>query len=139
MWGTLYIQHFRFRAGLKAQGISYKTLPFRDYMAPYGQWVALMIIIFLLVGEAYLALAPVTGGGASAKNFFSTYIAAPLFVVDYLGYKIWFKTKFVKASEMDLSAAFPFDEEDRLIREEKARNPPPKKSIGHKIVTALIG
>ncbi|TVY35286.1 Amino-acid permease [Lachnellula subtilissima] len=138
MWGTLYIQHIRFRHGLKAQGISYKTLPFRDYMAPYGQYVVLAIIIFLLVGEAYLALSPVSGAKPSAKNFFSTYIAAPLFVADYLGYKFWFKTKFVKASNMDFTAAIPFDEEDRQMREEKARNPPPKKTLRHKITSVLI-
>ena len=107
-------------------------------MAPYGQYVGLAIIIFLLVGEAYLALSPVSGAKPSAKNFFSTYIAAPLFVADYLAYKFWFKTKFVKASNMDFTAAIPFDEEDRQMREEKERNPPPNKTLRHKITSVLI-
>jgi amino acid transporter len=139
MWGILFIQHIRFRSGLKAQGISHKSLPFQDFMAPYSQWIGLTIIIFLLVGEAYLALSPISGDGPSAKNFFSTYIAAPLFVVNFSGYKLWYKTKCVKASEMDFTASRSFDEEDRLEREENARNPPQKKSLRHKIVTSIVG
>lgn len=35
-------------------------------------------------------------------NFFEVYLAAPIIVVSYVGYKLWFKTSFVGTGEIDL-------------------------------------
>ncbi|OJJ82336.1 uncharacterized protein ASPGLDRAFT_152927 [Aspergillus glaucus CBS 516.65] len=112
-WAGIFISHIRFRRGLKAQGIDYRSLPFRDSVAPYAQYLALVVVVFIAGCEFYLACFPF-GEKGSAKSFFSSYIAAPLFFVDYLAYKFYFKSKIVPASEMDFKEAFAFDEEDRL-------------------------
>ncbi|KAJ6014143.1 hypothetical protein N7540_008734 [Penicillium herquei] len=112
-WSGCYIAHLRFRQGLKAQGKDLGTLPFRGFLTPYAQYLALIIVAFVFGCEFYLACWPF-GEKGSVKNFFSTYLAAPLFVFDYFAYKFYFKTKIARSKEMDFSPAEYFDEEDRL-------------------------
>ncbi|PYH38974.1 uncharacterized protein BO87DRAFT_454836 [Aspergillus neoniger CBS 115656] len=111
-WSGIFISHIRFRQGLAAQGIDKKTLPFRDRVAPYAQYLGLVVVLFIAGCEFYLACFPF-GEKGSAKSWFSSYIAAPLFFLDYFGYKIYYRSKLVRPSEMDFSAAAAFDEEDR--------------------------
>ena len=35
-------------------------------------------------------------------NFFQAYLAAPITALSFAGYKVWFMTKFVRVSEMDI-------------------------------------
>lgn len=120
-WASIYIAHICFRRALTAQSIDYKSLPFIAHFAPYAQYFGLLIILFIAGCEFYLAIFPF-GGKSSAEGFFSTYLAAPLFIFDYFAYKLYYKTKLVKPSEVDFSDAKAFDEEDRLIAEAKAQN-----------------
>ncbi|KAL2857629.1 amino acid permease/ SLC12A domain-containing protein [Aspergillus pseudodeflectus] len=124
-WASIYIAHLRFRTGLRAQGKDLSTLPFKGMLTPYAQYFSLVIVLFIFGCEFYLACFPF-GEKGSAKSFFSTYLAAPLFVFDYFVYKWWFKTKIVKPSEMDFSPAIMFDEEDRA-REERVEEKGEKK------------
>ncbi|KAJ5758543.1 hypothetical protein N7520_005699 [Penicillium odoratum] len=112
-WSGCYITHLRFRQGLKAQGKDLSTLPFKGFLTPYVQYFSLILVLFIFGCEFYLSCWPF-GEKGSAKTFFSTYLAAPLFFFDYFVYKFYFKTKIVKPSEMNFSAAHYFDEEDRL-------------------------
>ncbi|KAJ5925043.1 Amino acid/polyamine transporter I [Penicillium verhagenii] len=112
-WSGCYISHLRFRQGLKVQGKDLSKLPFKGLLTPWAQYFSLIIVVFIFGCEFYLSCWPF-GEKGSAKTFFSTYLAAPLFVFDYFVYKFYFKTKIVKYTEMDFSAAQYFDEEDRL-------------------------
>ncbi|PWN50577.1 amino acid transporter [Violaceomyces palustris] len=121
-WLSIFVTHIRFRRGLKAQGIDAKSeLPFRDYFAPYTQWIGTVVILVILIAECYLAIFPI-GGKPSAKHFFSSYITIPLFIFDFIAYKLWFRSKFVRAKEMDFSEAKYFTIiDDRLREMEKIR------------------
>ncbi|OJJ07687.1 hypothetical protein ASPVEDRAFT_56988 [Aspergillus versicolor CBS 583.65] len=112
-WASIYIAHLRFRQGLRAQGKNLRDLPFRGLLTPYAQYLSLTIVLFIFGCEFYLACFPF-GEKGSAKSFFSTYLAAPLFFFDYFVYKWWFKTRIVRAREMDFSPAIIFDEQDRI-------------------------
>ncbi|KIW37199.1 uncharacterized protein PV06_10549 [Exophiala oligosperma] len=118
--GCIYIAHLRFRTGLRAQGYDLKKLPFKGFGTPYAQYVALVVVLFVFGCEFYLSCWPF-GEKGSAKTFFSSYLAAPLFFFDYFLYKFWFKTKIVKPEEMSFVEGLAFDEQDRL-NEEELRN-----------------
>ncbi|KAL4745903.1 hypothetical protein BDW72DRAFT_198215 [Aspergillus terricola var. indicus] len=124
-WASIYIAHLRFRTGLCTQGRDLADLPFKGLLTPYAQYFSLLIVLFIFGCEFYLACFPF-GEKGSAKSFFSTYLAAPLFFFDYGAYKWWFKTKIVQPSEMDFSAAVVFDEMEQADRiaalEEKAEH-----------------
>lgn len=82
-----------------------------------------MVILFLIfAAEFYLALYPFGGTGKpEAESFFSAYIAAPLFICDFIGYKIYMKTKFVRGKDMDFREAKVFDRIDEREKEEAER------------------
>jgi amino acid transporter len=82
-WFLIYLAHVRFRQGLKAKGIDYKKLSFYTRGAPYSQYFGMLLVVCFLAAQLYFAIFPFTGK-PSAKNFFSTYITVPLFVIDYL-------------------------------------------------------
>lgn len=86
-WILIYLSHIRFRRGLAAQGISYKTLPFHTVIAPYAQYFGIVLVFCFLAAQLYFAIFPFSGK-PSAENFFSTYITVPLFFIDYFGYKV---------------------------------------------------
>ncbi|KAI7488804.1 hypothetical protein KC351_g1746 [Hortaea werneckii] len=115
-WGAIFITQIRFRAALRAQGISPDTLPFKVPLAPWAHWFGLVIIIFILACEFYISVSPI-GEPGTAVTFFANYLGMPLFLFDFIAYKLWFRTKLVKPSEVDFSEAKMFDEEDRLARE----------------------
>ncbi|KAF1345026.1 amino acid permease/ SLC12A domain-containing protein [Delphinella strobiligena] len=81
-----YLSHIRFRRGLKAQGIDYKTLPFPSHGAPYLQYFGPLILLFIFGCEFYLSAWPLSEK-PSAESFFASYLAVPLFIVDYYAYK----------------------------------------------------
>lgn len=142
-WATIYWMHIRFRKGLKAQGIDHKTLPFHDMLAPWSQYVGLVVIFLILAAEFYLAIFPFDAK-PSAENFFATYIAAPLFVFDYFAYKWWYKTKIVRPEDMDFSEAFIFDELERRQKAEQAAQPKEQQAMGlagaaRRVWSALVG
>ncbi|KAF2161387.1 hypothetical protein M409DRAFT_28121 [Zasmidium cellare ATCC 36951] len=117
-WFSIFVCHCFFR---EAQNISYKSLPFKAPLAPWLPMVGIIVVFFILGCEFYLSVSPF-GEKGSAKTFFATYLGAPLFVFDFVAYKLWYKTKFVKPSDVDFSEAFAFDEQDRLEAELAAQN-----------------
>ncbi|KAL4805162.1 amino acid permease/ SLC12A domain-containing protein [Aspergillus unguis] len=121
-WFLIYLSHIRFRQGLKAQGIDYKKLAFRDRFAPWSQYLGLVLIVLFLAAQLYFAIYPFEGK-PSAENFFATYITVPLFFIDYIVYKLWFKTKLVKPQDMDFSAARYFDRIEEDEKEQARLNP----------------
>ncbi|KAL5330318.1 hypothetical protein ACEPPN_003845 [Leptodophora sp. 'Broadleaf-Isolate-01'] len=120
-WGCIFVSHIGFRRALKAQGIDHRSLPFIAHFSPYLQYGGLVILTFILGCLFYLSIFPF-GAKGSAKSFFASYLAAPLFVFDYVVYKIYYKTKVVNPAEVDFSDARAFDEEDRLKAEQDAQN-----------------
>lgn len=84
---SCFFSLLRFRQGLKAQGKDLRDLPFKGFLTPWTQYIGLLIVAFILGCEFYLSCWPF-GEKGSVKSFFSTYLAAPLFVFDYVAYKV---------------------------------------------------
>lgn len=95
---TICLVHIRFRAGLAAQDQPLSELPFTALWYPYGTYLALAANIFLIFFQGY----PAFLNPFSAKDFVINYILLPVFLILLLGYKLWRKTKWVKAAEMDI-------------------------------------
>lgn len=98
-FAVMNITFLRFRAGLKAQGIPLKTLPYVGSLQPYASYVALFVISLGLLTNGWTTF---LRGRFNVQSFFTGYLGIAWFAVFYVGYKVYHKTKFVKASEMDL-------------------------------------
>lgn len=123
--------HIRFRNGLKAQGQSVDTLPFKAMWYPYGTYAALAANIFLIFFQGYTAFL----NPFSASDFVINYILLPVFVILLVGYKFWKGTKFVKLEEMDIWAGRRI-EGPGAVDEETL---PEKVGIVHRVRRVVVG
>lgn len=96
-WISIFGSHIAFMRGMKAQGISRSSLvyssPLQPYLTYYGLFMTLVISIF----KGFDAFMPF-----GLVSFVTNYIAIPVYIFGYLGYKIFKRTKYVRLHDMDL-------------------------------------
>lgn len=106
IWMSICLCHIRFRYVLKAQGFDIKKTNF--YKSQTGVWgsvIALIISLFILVCQFWVALFPIRENShANVKTFFQNYLAFPVVMVAYLGYKLYHKDwrLLIKSGEVTL-------------------------------------
>jgi len=97
-WISILASHVGFMRGMKAQGLSRDTLPYKAPFQPYLTYFALFFTCALTFFKGFDSFMPF-----AYKTFITHYIGIPVYVFGYLGYKLIRKTKAVKMHEMDLS------------------------------------
>ena len=98
-WTSLNICHLAFMRALKARGISRDILPYKALWQPYFSYYGLFFNVLIIITNGFTAFVP-----WKTSEFFVAYISVIIFVVMFVGYKIVFKTKFVKSAEADLDS-----------------------------------
>jgi len=105
-WGSICLAHIRFRAAWKAQGHSLDELAFQAQGGVIGSWIGFILNVLVLIAQFWTAIWPVGYGSKTgteiAQNFFLAYLAAPVVILFYVPYKLWYKTPFMKVGDMDL-------------------------------------
>ncbi|KAI9690512.1 MAG: hypothetical protein M1822_009475 [Bathelium mastoideum] len=150
MWGSICAAHLRFRHAWKVQGYSLSQLPYRATLGVWGSWIGLILNFICLVAQFYVAVWPV-GASPDAGYFFQNYLAGPVILALYVGWKIYAtfsknpaihypgRKFFLRTHEMDLKAGM----RDNFLNE----NPEPEHrgsvtqeavSIPRKVWTALF-
>lgn len=103
----------RFRKGLVYNNL-YDVRPYKSRGQPYTTWFVLFVLVILTLTNGFQVFFP---GKFSAASFLAAYITLPIFIVLYLGHKIWFRTPWMyKVSRIDVLSGK--DEADRLEEEE---------------------
>ncbi|ODN72883.1 hypothetical protein L202_08306 [Cryptococcus amylolentus CBS 6039] len=98
-WGALCFTYIRFYAALKSQGISRDSLPWKSMFQPYLAWYGLLMCTIIVLFSGFPVFMK---GNWNASDFVADYISIPLFFIPIAGWKIYKRTKMVKASEADL-------------------------------------
>lgn len=111
-WISIGIASIRFRRGLEQQGKTH-LLPFKNWTYPWGPWIAVILNSFLVLIQGWSCFSP----KFSAVDFVSYYIELPIMAVMFLGWKLVKRTKFVRASTMDLETDVYTIEDDKLVDE----------------------
>jgi amino acid transporter len=89
-WATLCFCYIRFHAGLKAQGVSRESLPWKSPFQPFTAWygfIGASTILFITVFHVFLK------GNWSVSTFVAAYIGIPIFIVPIIVWKISYRTK----------------------------------------------
>jgi yeast amino acid transporter len=86
---------------MKAQGQNIEELPFKAVLGVWGSYFGLLMNFLCIVAQFYIAVAPI-GTKATAYSFFTNMLALPLIIVGFVGWKLWHRTRFMRASEIDL-------------------------------------
>lgn len=122
-WGSICLAHIRFRTAWARAGRSTDDLPFKSQFGVWGSWLGLGLNIMCLAAQFYIALYPIGGPDLDAQGFFSSYLAGPIVILFYLGYKIVKKdwSLCVDLSTIDLDAGRREGWEDvmDIVRQEK--------------------
>lgn len=119
-WSAISLSHIRFRDAMKAQGRSLGELGYKANTGYWGSWYAIAFNIIVLAAQFWVAIAPIGNGGKlDVNNFFQNYLAFPVLVFFYFGYKLWFRDwkLFIPADKVDLESHRKIFDAD-LIKQE---------------------
>lgn len=123
-WGSICLCHIRFRAAWKKQGHTLDELAFRSQPGVIGSWIGFLFNCLVLIAQFWVGFAPVgyasKSPGALVESFFESYLAAPIVLLCYIPYKLWYRTKVVRSHEADLVTGRRDLDIQQLIEQEKA-------------------
>ncbi|KAE8444313.1 hypothetical protein EG329_000623 [Mollisiaceae sp. DMI_Dod_QoI] len=124
-WLTICLCHIRFRAAWKLAGHTLDELPFRSQPGVLGSWAGVLFNSLVFVAQFWVGFSPEgyqdMTASALATNFFEVYLAAPIILISYAGYKLWFKTRFVKTRDIDLVTGVRDTKEELAVLKELDR------------------
>ncbi|KAH8830061.1 APC amino acid permease [Flagelloscypha sp. PMI_526] len=128
-WLAICLCHIRFRAAWLAQGHKLDELPFQALGGVYGSWLGVLLIILVLIGQFYLAIWPLGGGGTPgerAESFFLAFLAVPVMIIFIIGGLLWKKALPRKIQDIDINTgrkSWLTPDEMREYRAERASAP----------------
>lgn len=118
-WGSICLAHIRFRKGWAMAGHSLDELAFVSQPGVIGSWLGFILNCLVLVFQFWVAVWPVGGAKPDAERFFANYLAVPIVLVFYLGFKVFYRTPFVRAKDMDLTTGRRELDISALLAEER--------------------
>lgn len=123
-WGSICLAHIRFRRAWKVQGHSLDELSFRSQPGVIGSWVGFIFNCLVLVAQFWVGFAPVDYGEMTGSdrvnNFFNEYLAVSVVLAFYIPYKIYTRSPFMRAKDMDLRTGRRDLDIQHLVEEERA-------------------
>lgn len=91
-WIGIAISHFRFRRAYVAQGGDLNELKYKAKWFPFGPILSFTLCMLVIAGQNYEAF---LSGSIDWYGVAVSYIGLPIFLVVWLGYKIYHKTKLI--------------------------------------------
>ncbi|GAA6060668.1 hypothetical protein JCM10212_001224 [Sporobolomyces blumeae] len=98
-WGTLCFAYIRFYKATKVQGLDRNSFPFKGRFQPFAAWFGLVGSIVITLAQGYSVFLK---GYWSTSDFFASYVGILIYIVPAVFWKFYRRTKWVRASEMDL-------------------------------------
>ncbi|TGJ81076.1 hypothetical protein E0Z10_g7678 [Xylaria hypoxylon] len=118
-WGSCCLAHIRFRMAWKAQGRDLREIPYRAPWGVWGSWIGFGLVWICLIATFYNALyvslskiEPTPNSTPNAETFFKNYLAAFVFILLYLFWKVYSRDwkLYVHLKDIDLvSGSRPLD------------------------------
>lgn len=123
-WGSVCFAHIRFRKGWKVQGHSLDELAFKSQPGVIGSWMGFLFNVLVLIAQFWTGIAPIGYADMTTselvENFFSVYLAFPIVILFYVGYKAFVRTSIVRSHNMDLHTGIREMNVAELVAEERA-------------------
>lgn len=119
-WMSINAAHIRFRAATTAQNRGLSDLAFRSVLGLWGSWYAFFMNGMVLAAQLWLSLFPL-GKKSSATSFFQGYLGAPVVIILYTGYKLYYRSwrLVIPAQEIDLDTGRLIVDHDLMRQEDK--------------------
>jgi amino acid transporter len=94
---VMCVTYLCFYRACKVQGIDRKSLPYTGWFQPYGAWIALGWMVFIVMTYGYSAFSP-----WNTSTFFTYYTMVLIAPVLFVFWKVLKKTSFVRPEDVDL-------------------------------------
>ncbi|ODQ68160.1 hypothetical protein NADFUDRAFT_19230 [Nadsonia fulvescens var. elongata DSM 6958] len=105
---VICLTYIRFYNGLKVQGISRDTLPYKGFFQPYCAYIALVACAIMTFISGFFVF---LDGNWDIPTFLFSYIMIPVNIFVFVTYKVFQKTKWKSIDELDfLSGKAAIDE-----------------------------
>ncbi|KFY37042.1 hypothetical protein V495_07431 [Pseudogymnoascus sp. VKM F-4514 (FW-929)] len=118
------ITYLHFHKSLKLQGVDRDTLPYKGYLQPYAAWYAVCgtgIMTLILGYNLFIT------GHWDLASFFLDYVMVAFFILTFVFWKVFKRTKYVRPGTADLQLGNTKNEIDAY---EAAYVPPNRGKIG---------
>ncbi|KAM5465975.1 amino acid transporter [Microsporum audouinii] len=114
-WISILITHIYFIRARQAQNVPETSLAFKAPFGAIGSYGALAFCCLIAITKSFNVFVhdPKTYGNFDYKNFITSYLGIPVYLILLFGYKFYTKTEGVKAAEADLWSG-----KDEIDREE---------------------
>jgi len=99
-WVSILCSALAFMRACKAQGISRDSLPYKAPLQPWLSYYGLFFVVLIVITQGFTAFIP----SFSVTDFFIAYVSLILFVVLYIGHKLYYRSPFIKPHEVDLDS-----------------------------------
>ncbi|KAL6929234.1 hypothetical protein ACO0SA_002574 [Hanseniaspora valbyensis] len=123
-YAGMNIAHIRFRKAMKVQGKSLNELAYISQTGVWGSYWSVFIIVLIFMAQFWVAITPVGSHTPDANSFFQNYLCAVVWIICYLGYKIYKKEwKFlIPAEEIDLVSDRIIYDREAILEDERENN-----------------
>ncbi|CAL3963344.1 unnamed protein product [Diplocarpon coronariae] len=107
-WCSICYAHIQFRRAWKMQGNLPSDLIYQSPIGVAGSYFGMALLMSILAAQFWVAILPVHSSSVRrstaerASDFFEAYLALPVVMAFYAFYKIWFRTSWVRAEDIDL-------------------------------------
>ncbi|KAI1621839.1 amino acid permease [Exophiala viscosa] len=115
-WVVIQVSFLRFYYAMKYQGISRNRLPYKSPLQPYMAWTTLGALILVVLFCGYSVFFP---GNWSTSAFITYYIDIAIFIFLWAVAWLFYRTKPLKLSQIDLSEIEQIEREKELEQVER--------------------
>ncbi|ORX76095.1 amino-acid permease inda1 [Basidiobolus meristosporus CBS 931.73] len=117
-WIVVMITYLRFRRAMEFNGLLH-TLPYKTKLQPYATYFTLVIVSLLTITSGFQTFVPF-----KAKDFIAAYITIPVFLILYIGHKIYSRTPlYIPVEQVDaITGKKEMDELEAMAEERVPRN-----------------
>lgn len=112
-WVVCIITYLRFRKAMEFRNLLH-TLPYKTALQPYATYFTLVVLVILTLTNGFSVFFP---SNWNVGDFLAAYITLPIFIVLYVGHKLWFRTPFARPTE-DIDVITGVREMDALEAED---------------------
>ncbi|KAG0331163.1 hypothetical protein BG000_011159 [Podila horticola] len=117
-WIVVMITYLRFRRAMEYNGILH-TLPYKTPLQPYATYFTLVIVSLLTITSGFQTFMPF-----KAQDFIASYITIPVFLLLYIGHKIYSRTPmYIPVDQVDaITGKKEMDELEAMGQERVPKN-----------------
>ncbi|POR36526.1 General amino-acid permease GAP1 [Tolypocladium paradoxum] len=105
-WASICLCHIRFRRAWAYHGRSLSAIPFNSQVGVLGSYIGLTLNVLVLVAQFWVGAFPIDWETMTTnlvvQNFFLKFMGVPIIITFYLLHKLFYRTSYVRARDMDV-------------------------------------